>query len=622
MKQFKYTGITIAVFCIFGMALLSSCKKDFFEIPDPTGIEGELAFEDEGAVGLFLNRTYALVIPKWPVSGGTTTESIHNTSDESNGANTAFLYGTLVENSVTDIASAAGITSNRYSDIRRCNVGIDGLNSSVTISEASKKTLKGQFFFLRAYTYFKLVRLYGGVPLVFHAQGVDDDNLQIPRSKTSDCIAAIANDLDSAAAYLPKSWPTSEAGRITKAAALSVKAKALLYWASPQFSPSGPVASRWEAAYQANKTAYDTCVAHGYGLIASYANIFTTEDHKEVLIVRKYNTSKDFGTNIENQARPYSESSAGSGSYQPTWNLVKSYLKADGLPTNSADKTTAYDDTCFWLNRDPRFAATIAFNGDSWAFPGNAKPIRKQWNYKGNLDETSGLVTGFYCKRLCNTAVSAAQAVYNSNSGGGSGMDWIEMRFAEVVLNLAECANETGRMAEAKNMVRLIRQRAGIVAGAGSNDYGLSIATDIPTMRTLLLNERQIEFAMEGMRNYDLRRTRNLSQITVRQSYIVTPKPPYYAGTTRSGALPTDIFLDKADALGVKPRDTINVNNKYTYARIFGITPATIPASLEGSNVISIPDKYYAYPMPNLFIQTPAIQQTLGWSGGTFNPYE
>jgi len=623
MKQFKYTSITIAIICIFGVALLSSCKKDFFEIPDPTGIEGEAAFEDEGAVGLFLNRTYFLVIPQWPVSGGTTSPAIHNTSDESNGAMTAFLYGTLVENSVTDIGTAAGIKENRYSDIRRCNVGIDGLNSSKTIPEASKRTLKGQFFFLRAYTYFKLVRLYGGVPLVFHAQGVDDDNLQVPRSKTSDCIAAIVKDLDSAAAYLPKSWPTADAGRVTIGAALAVKGKALLYWASPQFSPSGPVASRWEAAYQANKAAYDTCVAHGYALIANYANIFTTEDHKENLIVRKYNTSKDFGTNIENQARPYSESSAGSGSYQPTWNLVKSYLKSDGLPTSSADKNVAYDDTCFWLNRDPRFAATIAFNGDSWSFPGNAKPIRKQWTYKGNLDETSGLVTGFYCKRLCNTAISATQAVYNSNSGGGSGMDWIEMRFAEVILNLAECANETNRLSEAKDMVRKIRQRAGITIGAtASNDYGLVLGTDIISMRSLILNERQIEFAMEGMRNYDLRRTRNLGSITTRLSYIVTPKPPYYAGTTRTGALPTDIFLDKADALGVKPRDTININNKFTYARIFGIVPASIPATLEGSNVISIPDKYYAYPMPNLFIQTPAIQQTLGWSGGTFNPYE
>ena len=75
-------------------------------------------------------------------------------------------------------------------------------------------------------------------------------------------------------------------------------------------------------------------------------------------------------------------------------------------------------------------------------------------------------------------------------------MDWIEMRFAEAIMNLAECANETGRLTEAKDMVRLIRQRAGIVAG--TFDYGLSIATDAASMRSLILNERMIEFAMEG----------------------------------------------------------------------------------------------------------------------------
>lgn len=608
MKYIKYTGATLAA-CLLSVAIFTSCNKDFFEIKDTNGFEVVGSFEDEGAVGLFLNRTYALVMPQWPTIGG-----IHNTSDESNSANTTFLYGTLTENSITDIGTASGITSNRYSDIRRCNVAIDGLNTSTTLSEGTRNTLKGQFFFLRAYTYFKLVRLYGGVPLVFHAQGVDDNNLQVPRSKTSECIAAIVSDMDSAAAYLPATWSTSEAGRVTKIAALAVKAKALLYWASPQFNPTN-IAGRWTDAYTANKAAYDAGVASGYGLFSSYANIFLTEDNKEILMVRKYNTSKDLGTNLENVTRPYSETTAGSGSNQPTWNLVQSYLMNNGLPiTNGA---SGYNATQFWLNRDPRFAATIAWNGDAWALSGKA--TRKQWTYTGVLDETAAsIVTGFYCKRLCNPTLSAVQAQYVSNSGGGSGMDWIEMRFAEVILNLAECANETGNLTEAKNMVRLIRQRAGIVAGAF--DYGLSVATDIPSMRTLILNERQVEFAMEGMRNFDLRRTRNLGLITPRLSYKVSVKPPYYPGITRTGALPTDIFLDKPDAFGVKPRDTANLNNLATYTKIF-VTPVAT-ASLEGTNAISLPDKYYVYPLPTLFTQVPVIRQTNGWAGGSFDPYQ
>lgn len=603
MRYSKYINSFFIGACALCMTL-SSCKKDFFEVPDPNGFEVEGSFEDEGAIQLFLNRTYSLVMPQWPA-----TNTINNTSDEINGGATAFLYGTLVENSVTDIGTSTSITANRYADIRRCNLAIEGINTSTKLPEATKNTLKGQFFFLRAFTYFKLVRLYGGVPLVLRAQGMAEEDLATPRAKTSECIAAIAADLDSATAYLPKSWSGNDIGKVTRGAAAAVKGKALLYWASPQFNPTN-IATRWTDAYNACKAAYDLCVADGYILFPSYGNIFLTEDNKEILLVRKYNTSKDLGHNIENLARPYSESSAGSGSYQPTWNLVQSYTMNNGLPATPAN---GYNEIQFWLNRDPRLEASIAYNGALWPLSGKA--TRKQWTYTGVLDETSGsIVTGFYAKKLTNPSLSPAQALYNSNSGGGNGMDWIEMRFAEVIMNLADCANETGNLTEAKNMVRLIRQRANIIPG--SADYGLAIATTKEQMRSLILNERQVEFAFEGMRNFDLRRTRNLNLITPRLAYKVAVKAPYSAGT---GSTAGRIYLDMVNAAGFKPRDTANLNNLSVYTSIF-VTPV-VPTSIE-NNPINIPEKYYVYPLPNLFTQTPVIQQTIGWSGGTFNPYE
>jgi starch-binding outer membrane protein, SusD/RagB family len=608
MNYFKYIGLKVLALSLFSLAVLSSCKKDFFEIADPSALEVADSWNDAGAINLFLNRTYALVMPQWPVIGG-----INNTSDEMNNGNTTFLYGQLTENSITDIGTSIGITTNRYSDIRRCNKAIEGMNNSTELTETDRVSLKGQFFFLRAFTYFKLVRLYGGVPLILRAQDIAEENLQTPRAKTSECIAAIVSDLDSAVAYLPKSWAGNDVGRVTKAAALAVKGKALLYWASPQFNISND-ASRWTAAYSACKAAYDTGVANGYGLIANYANIFLTEDHKEILLVRKYGISRDLGQNIENVTRPISETTAGSGSNQPTWNLVQAYTGANGLPIT--DINSGYSATQYWLNRDPRFAATIAVNGDSWALSG--KSTRRQWQYTGNLDETAAsIVTGFYCKKLCNPSLTAVAAPYVSNTGGGNGMDWIEMRFAEVMLNLADCANETGNMTEAKNMVRLIRQRAGIVIG--SYDYGLLNIATTAQMRDLILNERQIEFAFEGARNFDLRRTRNLSLITPRLSYKVSVKAPYYPGITRTGALVTDIFLDKLNPQGFKPRDTANLTNPSVYTSIFVVPGAT--ASLE-TGTISLPTKYYVYPLPTLFTQVPAIEQTIGWAGGTFDPYQ
>ncbi len=611
MKNIKTTGKIMMLALLAAITILQSCKKDdeFFDIEDPQGIDSQI-WSDEGAVGLFLNRTYGLIMPQWPTLGG-----IHNTSDELNNANTAFLYGQLVENSVTDIGTGNGIGTNRYYDIRRCNIAIEGLNES-TLPEATRQTLKGQFYFMRAFVYFRLVSLYGGVPLILKSQTLDDE-LNVPRSKTSECIAAITKDLDSAAANLPATWIGNDIGRITRGAALAVKGKVLMYWASPQFNPTN-IASRWEDAYQANLAAYNQCITDGYVLLNNYANLFITEDHKEILLVRKHNANRDLGHTIEQVTRPRSETDGASGSNQPTWNMVQAYTKANGMPITSvvtADTSVSkYDPIMFWQNRDPRLAASIAYNGAPWALSGKA--IRKQWSHTGVPDEPSGTInTGFYCRKFCNPSLSAAQSVYVSASGGGNGMDWIEMRFAEVILNLAECANETGRLTEAKDNVRRIRQRAGIVAG--TFDYGLDVATDAATMRTLILNERMVEFSMEGKRHFDLRRTRNLNLLSARQSYKLAPKSPYFAG---SGTVAGRIYLDMPNAAGTRPRDTANLNNKAVYTAIY-TTPGAI-ASLEGSNIINMPAKYYFYPMPNFFSQSFFIEQTAGWINGTFDPLQ
>jgi starch-binding outer membrane protein, SusD/RagB family len=617
MKQIKYTGSFILAAILLLSATLSSCKKDseFFDIEDPQGIDSRI-WNDPGAIGLYLNRAYGLIIPQWPAPG-TAPGNIHITSDEMNGGNTAFLYGTLLENNVTDIGTASNnVTANRYFDARRCNLALEGIDTSSTLTPDVKKVLKGQFFFLRAFVYFRMVNLYGGVPLVLNVQQLSNEGVPaVPRSKTSECIAAIVKDLDSAAANLPASWPTAEAGRVTRGAAAAMKGKVLMYWASPQFNPTN-IMSRWEDAYVANKAAYEQCVADGYILVPRYSDIFLTEDHKEVLIVRKYTTTRDWGTNIEAITRPISEAPGASGSFQPTWNLVQSYPMSNGLPTSHA--SSGYNAVQFWQSRDPRFDATIAYNGVLWALSG--KTTRRQWQYNGVIDETAGsIVTGFYNRRYCNTTLTPTQAAYASGTGGGNGMDWIEMRFAEVVLNLAECANETGRLAEAKTYTRQTRQRAGIVAGAF--DYGLDVATDIASMRTLILNERQVEFAMEGKRYHDLRRTRNLHLLSNRLSYKVAVKLPYVAGALPSGGpVAGRTYIDVPNAQGQRPRDTININNLASYTAVF-TTPGTV-ATIEGSNVVSVPSKYYFYPLPNFFTQNFFIEQTMGWVNGTFDPLQ
>jgi len=605
-------------FIVLSVSVLA-CKKNVFDKKDLGGVDPDI-WNLESATNLYINKTYDLAMPNWPVPG-----ALHNTSDETNSANTTLLTGALTDNSVTDIASNNTSSTDQYFTIRRINLGIQGIEEG-TMPDTVKARLKGQLYFFRAYLYFNLVKLYGGVPLVLNSQDINSDELNVPRSKSSVCFDQIAKDLDSCYG-LPRSWNlTTDGGRITKGAALALKGKALMYWASPQFNP-GNSADRWEKAYQACKAAYDTCISHGYDLLSNFANIFTDEsiNNKERIMWRTYDNitiNPGRGTNTENITRPYSETTGGGGSNQPTWNLVQAYPMKDGTPISVAvSRPTSdpmkYDPVLFWLNRDPRFDASIAYNGQVWPLSG--KSGRRQWNYASVFeDKSSESKTGFYCRRICNPNVSAIAALYNSNSGGGSGMDWIEMRFAEVLLNLAECANATGRMAECKTLLTKLRVRAGIVVG--SNNYGLDLATNPDQMADLILTEREIEFAMEGKRYDDLRRTRKFHLLTgtVRQGFKWTVKAPYLVGNPPTSPPPGSIAIEVTNSLGFKPRDTANLNNVSVYTAMFTTSLTSLDAT-----PISIPTTYYFYPLPTGFrTSSVAIQQTIGWPGGSFDPLQ
>src|SRR5690606_20633742 len=112
-------------------------------------------------------------------------------------------------------------------------------------------------YFWRAFQYFQLVRMYGGVPLVLESQNPivgDNDANSVPRSSTTACIAQIVKDLDLAKSLLPGKWDGGNWGRITSGAAAALKGRVLLTYASPQFNPNDS-RDRWEAAYAANTEA-------------------------------------------------------------------------------------------------------------------------------------------------------------------------------------------------------------------------------------------------------------------------------------------------------------------------------------------------------------------------------
>jgi len=587
-----------------------SCKK-ILEKVDVQGVPDATVWASESTATLYLNNLYNLVMPVWPssYSAATLPTAIHNISDDANGGSSlAVINGTLSVDNVTDFYTSG--TNTAYGYIRKINILLTSIDGG-TLPEATRAKIKAQAYFLRAWTYFQLVKVYGGVPYITQPQDWIVDDLMVPRNKTSECVDSMLTDL-SHCSILPGRWASPDFGRITRDAALALKGKILLYWASPQFNPGNADPSRWEKAYQANRAAYDTLVVDGYALYPKFGSIFldcANAADREPILFRAYNNSTVTGqyNTYDNVTRPYSQSAASGGkTNNPTWNLVSAFPMLDGRQPGDAAALYTYDATYYWKNRDPRFAATIAYNGCFWGL-GNTSG-RKQWIYSGiTEDKSAASTTGFYCRKNIDSAILA------TNTTNGKTY-WVEMRLAEVMLNLAECANMTNRQTESYDMMTAIRKRAGIpnpvvISSVSTPNplYGLKASMTQAEMQTAILQERRIEFAFEGKRYDDLRRTRTFDALngTFRNQLVVAVKSPA-----------TVASLETKDVNGVMFRDKLDVNGTdYTTYFTASVKPITSEIA------INYLPAYYAYAIPLTNIgKDPNLQQTNNWPNGTFDP--
>ena len=527
---------------------------------------GELAkIIAPGVTTAYLDKLCRDNLPDWDAGAS-------NNSDEANGGD-GIMYGQLTKSS---------IDTWNYEQIRKINLLLQKVGSG-SIDEETQNTLKAQALVLRAWRYFQMVRLYGGVPLILEPQELTDD-LYVTRAKTSECIAQMVKDLDDAIAILPWKWTSDDEGRITKAAAMAFKGRILLYWASPQFNPDNDK-QRWEDAYNANKQVMEELAQNGYGLYGSYSDLWFDEMNVEAVFVKRF--QEPGLTNSWNAGtRPLSEAQNYTGYNRPTLEMVESYPMADGTPiTESKD----YDPVYFWKNRDPRFAQSIAYNGCLWELSG--KSGRIQWTYVGS-ELNNPTPSGFYCRK----AVDESYTPYYTER---SSTDWIEIRYAEVLMNYAECAAELDKKDEAYAILKQIRNRAGILPGSDGL-YGLKAGMSHDDMIKAIMLERKIEFAVEGKLYWDLRRRRLFAS--------------ELNGTRRHGLLPKlKISQEEFD----KIKDNVDIDkDKDTYFRDSLVV-------LDTKFDIDFKDNYYFYAIPNKHLETNSkLEQTQGWDGGTFNPYE
>jgi hypothetical protein len=571
MKFSKILFFAIAVF------LFTNCTK-VLDKKNLNAIDEDDVWNDIELVTALVNNIYAQSLPSWSTEYA-------DYSDESDGGG-SYMYGQLTENSVNYWP---------YAQIRDINVLLANIDKG-SLKESDKKLLKGQAYFFRAWQYFEMMKRYGGVPLVLKPQDVNDD-LFVERASTSATMTQIIKDFDSAIADLPvvkASDLSQNNGRVHKGTAMAVKGRALLYYASPQFDPSQTSTTRWQAAYDANKAAKDYLSAQGFGLYPSFGGLWFNEMNKEVIFVKRYLFTTGVSSSFHNwsaSTRPLDVSQGATGGNRPVLEIVNAFPMKDGKPINDASSAYTYDPLHYWRNRDPRFKETIVYNGAPWGLGISApQPGRIQYTYVG-AETNSPTVTGFYMRKAVDTTQSSIQAF-------NSGTDWIEMRYAEVLMNLAEAANEIGKTSEAYPELVALRARAGIDPGT-SNLYGLKPGMSQNEMRDAIMYERQIEFAFEAKRFWDLRR-RRLFETTLN-------------GTKRTGlrtTLKTGVTKAQVNALSLSQVDA-------DYTQYFDQQVIVLDTQFP----INWKSNYYFFAIPTEHLQLNSkLQQTNGWAGGTFDP--
>jgi hypothetical protein len=394
-----------------------------------------------------------------------------------------------------------------YSGIRDANEFVTNIGVVPVMAKyngySMKYVWKSEARFLRAMFYFELVKRYGGVPLLGNKVFTIADNVALPRNSFDECIKYITSECDAIKDSLlvaPVADPNADSHRPTKGSAMALKARVLLYAASPLFNggnieATNPLtgytsfsADRWAAAAAAAK---DVMNLGTYSLTPNFKDVFITQNNPEILYMREVGNNN----NIETNNGPVGFTTAGGkGQTSPTQELVNSFPMSDGLAIT--DPASNYDSGNPYNNRDPRFTATIIYNGAQW--------LNTQiQTYEGGQSKPNSTLqqaqTGYYMRKFMGS-------FENTNTYSAHSSDWLVQRYADIVLVYAEAQNEVGGPTQdVYDAVITIRKRAGITAGSNSL-YGLAAGMSKDQMRTAIQNERRIEFAFEESRYWDIRR--------------------------------------------------------------------------------------------------------------------
>ncbi|KQR68159.1 RagB/SusD family nutrient uptake outer membrane protein [Pedobacter sp. Leaf176] len=439
--------IGLVALCV-GLFVLPACKKSFLDV-DPQAQQPAVTFwktQDDATKAV--NSIYAN-LRSWENTAfpALAVESIPgDDAEKGSSANDASYLNGFDQFTVTSTeGQLQGFWTGQYQNINLCNQVLDNI-PAISMDANLKARYLAEAKFVRAYSYFRLVRAFGDVPLRLTVPK-DASEFNIPRTPKAQVWAAIEKDLTDAAAVLPQAYTSVDLGRATKGAALALHAKVAMYQ------------QKWADVLSLT----NTVMTLGYNLVPNYEQSFRLNNENSVESVFEIQCEiipaiAGSATSQYSQVQGVRGSVGGWGFNVPTATLAAAYEPGD----------TRRDATIIFRGETTPQGDAISATGDN--------PMYNQKSYV----PFSQIITGYNEGAQQNVRV---------------------LRFADVLLMNAEAANEQGNPTLARTSLNRVRARArGGVAGVLPD----VTTSDKDALRTAIQKERQVEFAMESDRYFDV----------------------------------------------------------------------------------------------------------------------
>lgn len=481
------SSLLYSLFLSLPLVLISSCSDDVLEKVPTDRFSDEAVWRDQNLIEAFINNTYR-VIPTGNKSGWLGLRGVTDEVFRGSGANNFINAGNITPSQlgILDYWTNTSPDFNYWGVITRCNIFFSNIDKS-ELDASVKDRMVGEMKFFRAYAYFRLVALYGGVPLITMPFELTDD-FKVPRNTYDECMEFVIAELDDAANLLPPTYTSNALGHITKGAALGIKSRALLYMASPLNNPSNDLA-KWQEAADAAKAVIDLSL---YSLFPNYKDQFLKQNsyNSEAIWSRPYNFSVSneyFGLELGQYPNGYG---GWANDNAPYHNLVDEYEMVSGkLPQDDPN----YDPQNPYVDRDPRFYASILYDGALFkgreveAFVPGGRDSRE-----GPSESWNASKTGYAIRKFVDESIT------NPGPNNQGDQPWIFIRYAEILLNYAEAMYMLGDEDVAREYINKVRSRPGVEM-PDVTDTGAALLER-------LQHERQIELVFEEHRYFDVRR--------------------------------------------------------------------------------------------------------------------